>query len=266
MLRAHGVTDQGRIRASNEDWFAVDRQLQLLVVADGMGGHNAGEVAARLAVGTLVRFIRRTHDAVPPAPSSTLERGSGLWPFGYDTSLSCAGNRLRTAMHVANARVLEASRTADEYSGMGTTLVAALVQDSRLSVGHVGDSRAYLLTSEGLRRLTRDDSWMVRVLGQDAAEDPAVRQHHPMRNALTNVVGTSARTDVHVTEEILRGGELLLLSTDGVHGVLDDGSLARLLASANDVEAVATGVVAAAMDRGSRDNCTAVVARYLPDS
>jgi protein phosphatase len=148
---------------------------------------------------------------------------------------------------------------------MGTTIVAALVEGDRLSVGHVGDSRAYLLTPAGLQRLTRDDSWVVRVLGQEVAESPAVRRHHPMRNALTNVVGTTARTEVHVTEETLHGGELLLLSTDGVHGVLDDAALTRMLTSTTDLQALATEVIAAAMARGSRDNCTAVVAQYLPE-
>jgi serine/threonine protein phosphatase PrpC len=176
--------------------------------------------------------------------------------------LSAAGNRLRTAIHYANAEILEASITVDQYAGMGTTVVAALVEGDRLSVGHVGDSRLYVLSNGQLRALTRDDSWMAALLAHDPAADLAAWRHHPMGSALTNVVGARPRTDVHVTEELLSGGETLVLLTDGVHGVLDDRSLERFVKSSDDVRTIAATLVDAALMRGSRDNCTAVVARY----
>jgi len=139
--------------------------------------------------------------------------------------------------------------------------VAALAADGRLSVAHVGDSRLYLKSRDRMRQMTHDDSWVATMLAQDPAIDAALFENHPMRNALTNVVGTRRRAVVHVAEEMLDGGELLLLSTDGVHGVLADHRLEALMAD-GDVRQAAASIVAAALARGSRDNCTALVARY----
>lgn len=262
MLRASGVSDKGRVRPTNEDCFAVNESLRLCVVADGMGGHNAGEVAARLAVDAVSDFVA----------GATLDRALGRptqHPFGTEPSLSDAGNLLRTAIHLANMQILESAGTSDRLAGMGTTIVAALVDGDCLAVGHVGDSRAYILPGarqgrgpEGdrLMRLTDDDSWMANVLAQDPGADPVALLRHPMRNALTNVVGARPRTDVHVVEERLVGGEVLLLSTDGVHGVLEDHHLRGFLGPRLDPAQMAQNVVRAALANGSRDNCTAVVA------
>lgn len=252
MLRAFGVSDKGRTRPTNEDCFAIDETLGLMVVADGMGGHNAGEVAARVAVEAVMDFFRDGRGA------------DAGWPFGRDGALSEAGNLLRTAIHLANMQVLETAVMADAYAGMGTTIVAALIEGGRLSVGHVGDSRLYISSGGTLRQLTRDDSWMSSVLAQNPEADPALLEQHPMRNALTNVVGSRAATEVHVVEEALAGGEILLLTTDGVHGALDEAGMAQLLLeAARDLPGTASRLVETALSRGSRDNCTAIVARYL---
>ncbi len=253
VLRADGVTDKGRVRPTNEDCWAFDEARNLCVVADGMGGHQAGEVAARIAVDTVVRFLASDTTAVAD------------WPFGYDPSLSFSGNRVRTAIHLAHVQVLQAAVASNRYSGMGTTIVAAFVDGNRLCVGHVGDSRLYLFAGDHVRQLTHDDSWMASMLAEDPAADLAALECHPMRNALTNVVGASRHTDVHVAEEVLRGGELLLLSTDGVHGELDDERIEQLMLDSGDLKETAARLVAAALARGSRDNCTAVVARYERD-
>ncbi len=124
-------------------------------------------------------------------------------------------------MLIAHVQILDAAMSVDQYSGMGTTIVVTLVSDGRLSVAHVGDSRLYLFGPR-LRQLTRDDSWMASVLAADSRADRSFLEHHPIRNALTNVVGAGVRTDVHVIEEELRGDVRLVLTTDGVHGVLDE--------------------------------------------
>jgi PPM family protein phosphatase len=253
VLSAYGVTDKGRVRSINQDCWAFDAARGLCVVADGMGGHKAGEVAAQIAVDAVVRFL-----------AAEATNGSD-WPFGYDASLSYVGNRLRTAIHLAHVQVLRAAVASERYSGMGTTIVAAMVDGSRLSVAHVGDSRLYLIAGDHIRQLTHDDSWMASMLAEDPTADVTLLDRHPMRNALTNAVGTSRRTDVHVVEEALRGGELLLLSTDGVHGELDDDRIEQLMLDSGDLRETATNLVAAALSRGSHDNCTALVARYLPD-
>ena len=253
MLRAYGVSDKGRVRSTNEDHFAVDERQRLLVVADGMGGHNAGEVASHVAIEAIIAFVNEARD---PAFDT--------WPFGLDRSLSDAGNILRTAVQLANKRVLEIAGTDEEYAGMGTTVVAAIVGEDRVSVAHVGDSRLYIGLNGKLRQLTRDDSWMATILATNPETDPAMLQHHPMRHALTNVVGSRAAADVHIVEEPLSGREVLLMTTDGVHGVLDTRALERIVERV-ELERLAAEVVSAALARGSRDNCTAIAAQCDSD-
>jgi serine/threonine protein phosphatase PrpC len=254
-LRAYGLTDKGRVRPTNEDCFAIEEELGLCVVADGMGGHNAGEIAARLAVDAIVDYVRDRSANLPD------ERSIHGWPFGFDPALSADGNLLRTAIHIAGMRIREAAISSYDCAGMGTTIVAARVAGSRLSVAHVGDSRLYLVAGRTLRQVTQDDSWMVSMLAQDPDADRLLLEHHPMRNALTNVVGAKSRTDVHVMEQALTGGELLLLSTDGLHAVLDGSRIERMMLEEENPQAIAHGLIRAALNRGSRDNCTAVVAR-----
>jgi serine/threonine protein phosphatase PrpC len=248
VLQAWGVSAKGSVRATNEDRFAIDEALQLCVVADGLGGHNAGEIAARTAVETLVEVVR--------------DRDRIGWPFGIDPSLSVAGNLVRTAIHAANVQVVELASSSEACSGMGTTIVVALETQGRLTVGHVGDSRLYRLTGHRLCQLTGDDSWMASVMASDPTADASVLKHHPMRHMLTNVVGSRRGTEVHVVEEPLEAGDRLLMTTDGVHGILSQGQLERLLRMSADGSAVAAAIVRAALARGSQDNCTAVVAQY----
>ena len=246
MLRAFGISDKGRTRPTNEDCFAIDAALGLCVVADGMGGHNAGEVAARMAVDAVIDYCRF---------------GTVDWPFGFDDTASVDANVLRTAIHLAGLRILEAAVSASTYAGMGTTIVAARAAEGRLVVAHAGDSRLYRLGRSGLRQLTNDDSWVETVLARDPGVDRAALMHHPMRGALTNVVGARGRTDVHVVEEPIEAGDLILLTTDGVHGVVDAPALERLLRDDADPKSIAAAVIASALAHGSRDNVTAVVAR-----
>ena len=266
MLRAYGVTDKGRVRSTNEDCFAIYDEIGLCVVADGMGGHNAGEVAARLAVDAVVDYCSAALSG-PRFASDPVQAAlaSHHWPFGFDPGLSADGNLVRTAIQLANVQVLEMACSADRFAGMGTTIVAVRVERGRLVVGHVGDSRLYILTGHTLRQVTRDDSWVVSMLAQDPQVDAALLQQHPMRNALTNVVGARPRTDVHVLEEALQDGDVLFLTTDGIHGVLSDQQLMRIALDDPEPKAVARAVLTAALARGSRDNCTVIAARYQAD-
>jgi PPM family protein phosphatase len=234
LFRAFGCSDQGPVRQTNEDSYGLDERAGLCVVADGMGGHNGGEVASRLAVAGVTDFMRTS---LP----------DGAWPFGFDASLSAAANLLRTAIYTANRNILETARQRRELSGMGTTIVAALVHGRTLAIAHVGDSRLYVFADGVLRLLTADDSWALN------------------RNVLTNVLGSRTQVDVHMAEEPLTGGELVILVTDGVHGVLDDGRLKELVTDGGHPQAVADRLVQEALTRGSRDNCTAVVGRYGVD-
>jgi len=249
------VSDAGRVRKTNEDTFVSDIEVRLFAVADGMGGHSAGEVASRLAIEAITGFIRR---------SATDTDFS--WPYGIDQTLSFDGNRLRTAIHLANRRVFRAAESTDDYSGMGTTIVGLLVNGSRLSIANVGDSRLYLLSKGTLEQLTHDDSWAATILAQDPSLGPAEIAHHPMRNVLTNVLGARDQVDIHLVERPVEGGEVVLLCSDGLHGVLDAQILKLMLTSAPDVDVAARELVDAAMERGSRDNVTALVVRYEADA
>jgi protein phosphatase len=252
VLLAHGISDKGSVRAVNEDCFGIDQRIGLCVIADGMGGHKAGEVAARIAVDTVTDYVRES-----------LARGIASYgPFGSNPSLSADANLLQTAIHLANMQILETAISEDACSGMGTTVVAALVRGKRLSVAHVGDSRLYLYNGKGLRQLTDDDSWTASLLARDPARDAASLKDHPLRHALTNVVGAHPRTEVHLAEEVLAGGERLVMTTDGVHGPLDEEHIEAVIREGKDAAEMAHRLVTAALGQGSRDNCTAVVAEF----
>jgi PPM family protein phosphatase len=253
VLRAFGLSDSGSSRPTNEDRFAIDEDLGLCVIADGMGGHKAGAIASQLAVNAIVEVVRQGNAHCPGAVPGR---------SGYDRSLSADGNLLRTAVQVASLQVVEAAGAVAAYAGMGTTIVAARVSHGRLSVAHAGDSRLYVLGGGRLTQITADDSWIASVLADDPDADLDALERHPMRSALTNVVGGNAATEVHVAERRLEGGERLLLSTDGVHGVVDDSQLACLLQRDGEPRTIALQVIRAALALGSRDDCTAIVAEY----
>ncbi len=251
MIDAAGATDPGPVRKTNEDSFFCDPSLGLFIVADGLGGHAAGEVASSLAVETISGFIRRTEDD-----------GEFSWPYGFDSALSFAGNVLRTAVHLANRRVFRAAERNDEYTGMGTTVVAAVVYGSRLAVANAGDSRLYVLREHVLTQLTHDDTWAATLLAAQGDEQEGSAPGRSTRHVLTSVVGSREQTDVHVVEQELVKGDTLLLCSDGLHGVVDDETLSGMLNGGGSPATVAPALIKAALERGVRDNITAIVARY----
>jgi PPM family protein phosphatase len=254
VIRAKGVTDTGRVRKVNEDRFVSDLALRLFAVADGMGGHQAGEVASELAIEAITSFIKLS-----------VSDEDLTWPYGIDPTLSFDGNRLRTAICLANRRVFRAAETSDDYAGMGTTLVGVLVDAAQLAIGSVGDSRIYLLTRGTLEQLTVDDSWAATILAQDPTLKPEEIAMHPMRNVLTNVLGARETVNVHVTERTLASGDTLLLCSDGLHGVLPPATLQDILGRKNDFEGIPQTLVDLALTQGTRDNLTALVVRYEGD-
>jgi protein phosphatase len=255
LIRASAVSDVGRVRKTNEDAFLTDEQVRLFAVADGMGGHEAGEVASRLAIEALGGFIRRS--------SATTDFS---WPYGLDRQLSFDGNRLRTAIHLANRRIFREAENNDDYSGMGTTIVSMLLNGTRMSVGHVGDSRLYLLRGSSVELLTQDDSWAATILAQDPRLNPQDIARHPMRNVLTNVLGAREQVEVHLSERDLSPGDVMLLCSDGLHGVLDVDALREILISRLDPAEAAQALVDAALNNGSHDNVTALVVRFEAQS
>ncbi len=238
-LKAAGATDRGP-RAVNQDALFIDVELGLLVVADGMGGHNAGEVASQMAIEAVVDFVRATHNG------ATI-----TWPFPFDPERSRAFNRLDAALRLANRAVHDAGGRTPEHAGMGTTVVAVLIEGGGLVIGHVGDSRAYVLRDTRLQQMTADHTLF-----------NALRGHAPvletMRHVLTSGIGMGADLVPALAEEPLVSGERWLLCTDGVHGYLDAASL-RAAMSAADAQNAADDAVRRALGAGTADNVTAVV-------
>jgi protein phosphatase len=249
VITAAGATHVGRVRTVNEDAFYCSPESGLFIVADGMGGHQAGEVASALAVEAIRTFFTRTRDG-----------DSVTWPYGIDPKLSFEANRMVTAVKLANRRVFRVSESPEGYTGMGTTVVAMTVAEGRAIIASVGDSRAYSCAGGTLVQLTEDDTW-VRMAG---TVDPEMIARHPMRHVLTNVVGARELIDLSVSERVLDAPETFLLSTDGLHGVVDDDDISTMLQGSEPPEVLAERLVNAALDGGSRDNITALVIRYQP--
>jgi protein phosphatase len=251
MIEAHGRTDVGRRRKINEDSFLVSPETSLFAVCDGMGGHNAGEVASRMAIETLSAFIER----------SGVEKEI-TWPWGLDANLSFDANRLKTAIRLANARVFQAADNREDLTGMGTTVVAALFSGDLMTVGSAGDSRCYLVRGGELKQLTRDDSWVSAALGEGILNSDDV-EHHPLRNVITKAVGARDSIDLDVVEHRVAEGDLVMLCSDGLHGMLSDHELAKLLLPLPDsLEETSKRLIEAANGAGGRDNITVVLLRY----
>ena len=250
MIEAYGRTDVGRRRKINEDSFLVSPETSLYAVCDGMGGHNAGEVASRMAVETISAFIQR----------SAVEKEI-TWPWGLDANLSFDANRLKTAIRLANARVFQAADNREELTGMGTTVVTALVSADAMTIGSAGDSRCYLVRGGALKQLTRDDSWVSAALGEGILNHDDV-EHHPLRNVITKAVGARDAIDLDVLEHDLQPGDLVMLCSDGLHGMVSDPEIERIvLASPESLEEASARLAEAANEAGGRDNVTVVLLR-----
>ena len=250
MIEAQGLTDPGRKRKSNEDSMQFDPGMGFAVVADGMGGHQSGEVASQLAVETLQGFVTRAH------------RDRDLtWPFGLTAERSFEANCLSTGIRLANQSVYLTAAKREELAGMGTTLVAILARDGRLTYAGVGDSRVYLFRDRRLRQLTRDDSWIEAAIAQRLIE-VRERDVHPFRHVLTKAIGLQEDVEFAVGEEPIQAGDRVLLCSDGLTTALSDQRIEEILRlHAADLESTCRALVAAANEAGGPDNVTVVLVR-----
>jgi protein phosphatase len=253
MIEAFGKTDVGRRRKLNEDSFLVDPETNLYAVCDGMGGHNAGEVASRMAIEALDAFVQKSH-----------REKEITWPYGLDANLSFAGNRLKTAIKLANRKVFRAADNREDYTGMGTTVVAALVsEDERLlTVGSAGDSRCYVLRGGELKQVTTDDSWVSAAWAEGILSAEEI-ERHPLKNVITKAVGAKDSIEIDVVEHKLEPGDLVLICSDGLHSMINDQAIREVLvARGASLEEAAGGLIDAANEAGGRDNVSVVLLRY----
>jgi PPM family protein phosphatase len=227
------ATDTGRVRDHNEDGYLVDDALRLVAVADGMGGHRGGEVASATALEAL-------HQA-----------------FADEATL-------RDSVVAANDAVFEQSSNDDDLRGMGTTLTAGALDDDTLLVGHVGDSRAYLARDDMLSRITTDHSLVAELIAAgELTEDEAERD--PRRSMITRALGLDADVEVDLYPVELVPGDRLLLCSDGLTTMVDEGAIATILADEVDPDQAASRLVEAANDAGGVDNITTIVIDVVED-
>lgn len=250
-VKAFGLTHVGRQRQHNEDAFLVEDDAKLFLVADGMGGHAAGEIASRIAVESITEFILHTKEE------------DGTWPHAYDENYKRSTNRLMAAVRLANTRVLEAMRKDARLRGMGTTVVACLADGSTMSVAHVGDSRAYLVRDGNLSRITNDHSWVFEQV-QAGMLTESEAEKHPLRNVITRALGGALQVTPDASEIEARAGDVFLLCSDGLTGMVPESEILRVVASREeDLEQACRDLIDAANARGGLDNVTAVLVRTL---
>jgi serine/threonine protein phosphatase PrpC len=237
MLQAASISDRGCVRSNNEDCCLAEPEIGLYVLADGMGGAKAGEYASRMAVDTVAEIVRETG-----------RRDSQV---------------LLKAVEEANSRVLKAAHGDPTLEGMGTTLVAALEVEGNLCIASVGDSRAYVLDDGGLRKVTDDQTW-VNEVGRPMGLDEESLRNHPWRHVLTMAIGASAPLTVNYYSVPLSPGTLVLICSDGLHGVIGPAEMEQILRGGRNgvsLEESCRRLVQAAKEAGGPDNVTAVLVR-----
>jgi protein phosphatase len=249
-----GVTDLGRVRTNNEDCFRIVESLNLFVLADGMGGEAHGEVASELAVETIVKHCM------------DVQGDSGATQLGLsEPSWSERTRRLTNAVHLANKNIYESAEAHPEQHGMGATLTAAWIDGSKLSIAHVGDSRAYLLRSGNLQQLTSDHSLVAEQVRRGILT-AAEAEESEMQSVLLRALGALPDIEVDTDEHTLFARDILMLCCDGLTRMVTEPEIAGTLQAEIDPTKAAEKLIALANERGGVDNITVIVVRVGSDS
>lgn len=250
-IRVVSATDTGRVREHNEDAAAADMDLGLIVLADGMGGYNAGEVASELAIKTIMNLTREGLDA---ETRGEIDEQSGLMRQSIV---------LRNAVARANKIIWQTAQSQPQCKGMGTTVVACLFHDDRISIAHVGDSRLYRLRDDQFEQLTLDHSLLQELVDRGFySQEEAQRSTN--RNYVTRALGVEAAVEVEVQEEPVREGDLFVLCSDGLTDMVEDEDIHLTINTFNaNLKTVAEQLVELANQNGGRDNITVSMAAIL---
>ena len=250
-LQCVGLTDTGRVREHNEDMIAFDGDIGLLVLADGMGGYNAGEVASGIAVKTIVNLVRESverEDLRIPDKAGGLSRASII---------------LRDAIHRANKIIYQTARTQPQCEGMGTTVVGILFFDNRVSIAHVGDSRVYRVRHNKLEQVTLDHSLLQELVdrGFYSVEEA---QRAANKNYVTRALGVEPNVEVEIQEQPVTKGDFYLLCSDGLSDMVEDDDIHLTFSTFGaNLEAVAKHLIQLANDNGGKDNISVVMAQVV---
>lgn len=253
-VRASGLSDVGLQREGNEDAFAVQSSLGLYIVADGMGGHLAGEVASRVAVEIITKGFERWMETDTPEDEL----------FGYpDASLSKVGNYLLSSIRLANRVIYEMATEYEQYNGMGTTIVALLVKPGLIVAANVGDSRMYMVRDGRIERMSKDHTIVSEHIEMGVmTEEEAVRS--PLRHILTRNLGSAEHVDAEVFEIVPSGRDRFILCTDGLTDLANDKEILKVAQKEHDPELLCRSLIDLALERGGHDNTT-VVSVFLED-
>ncbi len=250
-LSCVGVSDAGRVREHNEDTIGTDADIGLVVLADGMGGYKAGEVASGIAVRTVMSLLKEA-----------IER-EDLAQRDPESGLSRPGILLRDAIHRANKVIYQTARTQANCEGMGTTVVAGLFFDDKLTIAHVGDSRLYRLRGAEFRQVTQDHSLLQELVSR-GFYTPEEAQRAAAKNYVTRALGVEATVEVDVTEIPVDKDDVFLLCSDGLSDMVDDDDIQLTISTFGaNLRTLARQLVLLGNDNGGRDNISIVLVKVL---
>jgi len=251
-VRFAGETNVGMKRTHNEDNLYLPTDERLAIVADGMGGHASGEIASQMAVETVVEFFK-----------STQEDTEITWPFKLDRGYRYDVNRLITGIKLANVKIFEAAQREPQYRGMGTTIVAALFLDDQVLIAHVGDSRLYRVRDGEIQQITEDHSLLNDYIKMKKLSADEIA-NFPHKNVIVRALGMKETVQVDVYNESPRMGDVYLLCSDGLSGMIDDPKIHDLVRGEQDLDKATEKLIGAANAAGGVDNITVVMARLEP--
>ena len=251
-LEAAGKTHVGMKRNHNEDNLLLLPEESLFCVADGMGGHSSGEIASKIAVNEVQEFFKYT-----------AKDRDATWPFKMDKNRNYDENRLSTAVKVANSRIFEASQAEAKYRGMGTTIVSCYFIDGPTLVGHVGDSRVYrfIAAEQKLVQLTEDHSLLNDYIKAKKLT-PEEIENFPHKNVIVRALGMKDSVVVDISRIPPQEGDVFLLCSDGLSGMVNDPKMSEILAKQPDLEKAAQQLIDAANAAGGNDNVTCILIRW----
>lgn len=260
-----GQTDVGCVRANNEDNFGYDSRYGIFVLCDGMGGQAAGEIASKMAVDTLLEYFRAEPRTPPPVPQQPAREASDehstkeIEPL---PAISTPARSLAEAIHLANRRIFHAGQSENGRSGMGSTIVAALLRGNSLAIGNVGDSRIYLIRHGEIEQLTEDHSLVMEQvrLGYITREQAETSE---LQNVILRALGSEAEVQPDVEDLVAVNGDLILLTSDGLTRHVRDQEILDIVTQSTSLQAACASLIKTAKDRGGDDNVTCLLVRMV---
>lgn len=247
----YGLSDIGLKRSINEDYYGIEKDLKLAVVADGMGGHNAGEVASKTAVEAIINFIRRCK-----------EDKDFTWPFGLNANLSDPENKILTGIRIANRELCNLSIEKREFSGMGTTIVSGIISKNQITIANVGDSRIYRIRNNKIEQLTMDHSWVSEQIQKKLITEEEARNHR-WKNVITRALGNKMDVEVDLKTLEVQPYDIFIFCTDGLCGMITDNEIFETVSTnKTDLKLASEELIKKANAAGGIDNITVVILAF----